>query len=130
MGKIADRFSKSKRKKAKRTGHCFVTAATMQSKLLTDWELVHGIPLGKGGEAQGLRYPHAWLESPDGLQVFDPSLYEKGIEPFFPLRSYYEIGNIEWTVRYPVESATRLMHVSGNFGPWHQKLIDLDREIG
>jgi hypothetical protein len=130
MGKIADRFSRSKNKKRKRTGDCFVTAAKMQQDKLTDWTLVHGAPMGRGGAAEGIRFPHAWLQNPENTVVFDPNLHEKGIDPYIPLQAYYDIGNILWTITYSLQEASEKMLETGVYGPWHQKLIDLDRKIG
>lgn len=51
-------------------GDCFVAASDMLSKLRKEpynftseqIRLVHGTPLGTGGEAEGIRFPHAWVE--------------------------------------------------------------------
>lgn len=112
-----------------RTGDCFKTTAKMQTDTMPTWELVHGIPTGRSGAAEGIRYPHAWLESPCGKIVFDPNLHEKGIDPFIDLQTYYDLGNIKWTVRYPIGSTRKRLNETEHWGPWHQKLIDLGKEI-
>lgn len=51
-------------------GDCFVAATEMVDRLVSSEfgidrsqiKLVHGIPLGTGGEAGGMRFPHAWVE--------------------------------------------------------------------
>jgi hypothetical protein len=116
--------------KRKRTGDCFTTSAKMQQARHPDWTLVHGIPLGRSGAAKEVRFPHAWLQNPEGTIVFDPNLHEKGIDPYIDLQTYYDLGNILWTITYSLSEAGRMMLDSETYGPWHQKLIDLDRKIG
>lgn len=118
------------KKKPKRTGECFTTAAKLQQEEYFLWTLVHGIPLGRSGDAEGLRYPHAWLESPDGNTVLDPNLYEKGINPMVPLDIYYQLGNITETFRYTSAGASAEMLNQETYGPWEDRLIELDKEIG
>lgn len=51
-------------------GDCYSTALTLAQKLSRKFKddkntqvyVVHGIPLGNGGEAEGIRYGHAWVE--------------------------------------------------------------------
>jgi hypothetical protein len=81
--------------------------------------IVHGYPLGTGGEAEGLRYPHAWVEfTENGVEwVRD---YSNGNKFEFPKVLYYAIGNIEEddASKYEIEEAMKLMKESQHYGPW------------
>ena len=110
----------------KRTGNCFDTAAKRQfdDRFLNkiDWTLVHGLPLGTGGEADGLRYPHAWLERDD--IVWDPNA-----DMVVPRHLYYEAGSIEFTVKYDGAKAGAMQLSHEHYGPWADELIEADDHI-
>lgn len=64
-------------------GDCYVAAYKLVEKLWREAKtpeeksrikLVHGIPLGQGGDAKGLRYGHAWVEVEDELPDYDAIL--------------------------------------------------------
>ena len=111
------------------TGNCFQTAVDVQLQK-PDWIIVHGLPLGRGGNAKGLRYPHAWLESPDRQMVFDTSLHEKGLEPYVDKQMYYDLGNILWTVTYDFSATRKQLDMHGHYGPWHSKLETQMKRLG
>ena len=73
IGAMAGKANKPKNKKYEKIatgcGDCFESAAKTLSDLVLqnpqrsdDFRLVHGVPLGTGGEAKDLRFEHAWVE--------------------------------------------------------------------
>jgi hypothetical protein len=106
----------SKRKKAEAVGNCgdISFALTMAYKD-QGAVLCHGWPVGTGGNAEGLRYWHAWVEM-DHV-VYDFSNGKKGI---IPASLYYEAGQIERdkVVRYSWEEADALFDEHEHSGPW------------
>jgi DNA polymerase III epsilon subunit-like protein/GNAT superfamily N-acetyltransferase len=103
-------------------GNCFSEAVIQARKLANAYDrvrIVHGYPLGTGGEAEGLRYPHAWVEfTENGVEwVRD---YSNGNKFEFPKALYYGIGNIveQDTNKYDIEEAVKLMNESEHYGPW------------
>ena len=67
-------------------------------------EVVHGTPLGTGGEAEGLWYGHAWVEFDVHMEF--PGMDEpvtlrlvrdasNGKDIIFPAEAYYNIGSID-----------------------------------
>jgi hypothetical protein len=103
-------------------GDCFSEAVMQARKLAEAYDrvrIVHGYPLGTGGEAEGLRYPHAWVEfTENGVEwVRD---YSNGNKFEFPKVLYYAIGNIEEddASKYEIEEAMKLMKESQHYGPW------------
>lgn len=114
-----------RKKKKKGKGDCFVVAAELvlglrRHELLDFLEhtghepvLVHGVPLGAGGEAEGLRYAHAWVEIAGA--VLDCS---NGQEALIPIPMYYRAGRIERTVKYTVEAAREALLEQRTYGPW------------
>jgi len=66
-------------------GKCFEQAIRLLTYEKPDAILVHGQPLGTGGDVAGERYWHAWLEegdvvwhpTPDGFQQVDKARYYK-----------------------------------------------------
>jgi len=109
-----------------RTGNCFEDAAKRQfnDRFIRDtaWTLVHGLPLGTGGNADGLRYPHAWLERDD--IVWDPNA-----DMEVPKFLYYWAGNIEFTVEYDGAKAGAEILFHEHYGPWADELIEADDYI-
>lgn len=81
-------------------------------------EVVHGLVTGTAGEAEGIRYGHAWVEIAGSICA-DAS---RGGEPVtVPGALYYEIGSIDpdETHRYSLKEAHRAMVDHGHYGPWH-----------
>lgn len=108
-------------------GDCFSQAITQvqrlekdaKSKGHTNIKVVHGYPLGTGGEAEGLRFPHAWVEfTENGIEFVRD--YSNGNRVEIPKAMYYLIGNIEEndTKKYSYEEAIRSMNESQHYGPW------------
>ena len=90
-----------------------------------DLTLVHGEVLGTGGNAEGIRYGHAWLEYKDqGTDwVIDRS---NGRDGKIPKRLYYQAGNIKDNIyRYTKKQASKLMNEFNHYGPW-----ELETESG
>jgi hypothetical protein len=103
-------------------GDCFSEAVQQARKLANAYDkvkIVHGYPLGTGGEAEGLRFPHAWAEfERDGIEwVRD---YSNGNKFEFPKILYYAIGNIEEedVSRYDIKEAETNMIENEHYGPW------------
>jgi hypothetical protein len=104
------------------SGDCFSTAveqAAILAKKYDDVKIVHGYPLGTGGEALGLRFPHAWVEfTENGVEwVRD---YSNGNRVEFPKVLYYSIGNIEEkdANKYSRDEAQKMMIERQHYGPW------------
>ena len=103
-------------------GDCFSEAVEQARDLAETYEsmkIAHGYPLGTGGDAEGLRFPHAWNEfMRDGVEwVRD---YSNGNEVEIPKAVYYAIGNIaEQDVNvFSLEEAEKSMSENGHYGPW------------
>lgn len=106
-----------------RTGNCFDAAFERQQRE-GFWILVHGVPLGTGGNAKGMRYPHAWLEA--GLIVWDPNA-----DIYVDAERYYTLGSIDGAQcrRYTKSEAAREAIACGTQGPWDMDLRALDENI-
>lgn len=106
----------TKRKRSEPVGDCgdvsFAMAMALRNR---DVLLCHGWPLGTGGNAEGLRYWHAWVEQ-DGLLV-DMANGKQYVGPRAP---YYEAGNIEAdkVVKYTFSEADALFEEHQHSGPW------------
>jgi uncharacterized protein YjbI with pentapeptide repeats/DNA polymerase III epsilon subunit-like protein len=103
-------------------GDCFSEALQQARKLSNAYDkvkIVHGYPLGTGGEAKGLRFPHAWAEFERDGEVWVRD-YSNGNRVEFPRILYYGIGNIEEddVSRYDIREAEENMLESEHYGPW------------
>ena len=103
-------------------GDCFSEALQQARKLSNAYDkvkIVHGYPLGTGGEAEGLRFPHAWAEFEKDGEVFVRD-YSNGNRVEWPRVLYYGIGNIEEAdvSRYDIKEAEANMIESEHYGPW------------
>lgn len=98
-------------------GDCFVAAGTRIVGAGPGWLLCHGIPTGTGGEARGVRYAHAWLETADGRYVREVA---NGLDAMIPRALYYRAGTIDEAEvhRYTPAEARDAMHREGHYGPW------------
>jgi len=95
-------------------GDCFKVAFEM---LLEDENmiLVHGLPFGTGGDAEGLRYNHAWCEL-DGL------VYDGTIPIIINKEEYYKLGDIQITYKYNREEALKKIFETEIYGCWEDEL--------
>lgn len=103
-------------------GECYMAAVKVAEELhggVKGIRIVHGEPIGTGGEAEGLRYGHAWVEVRD--MVYDASNPRLGLV-VVPVSVYYALGSIEDDVchKYSLEAARKLMVEHGHYGPWHE----------
>ena len=105
-------------------GNCYKAAANLMITLNlnggTDGAtLVHGVVTGTGGEALGIRYSHAWVES-EG-EVFDLS---NGNCWIVPREMYYNIGSIdaEECIRYNYEEMREELLRTEHYGPWDERV--------
>lgn len=107
-----------------RNGNCFEESVnkiiSMRDKRAV---LVHGLPMGRGGEAaKAGRYPHSWVELDD--EVWEPAL-DDWISSFV----FYALGDIKYTIRYSMTRVRDLMDEHNTFGPWCETLLKRDAEI-
>jgi hypothetical protein len=94
-------------------GDCFEKAIEVAMSLGKHATIVHGIPLGQGGDAGGERFWHAWVEVGD--TVIDQS---NGLDATLSRDRYYEIGHIERTWRFSLVDARIEMKTRDHMGPW------------
>ena len=118
-----DDFEKKYNQKIpKGKGNCFSEAVTQARKLADAYEdvkVVHGYPLGTGGEAKGLRYPHAWVEfTENGIEMIRD--YSNGNKFELPKDLYYAIGNMDEKdmKKYNIKQAEKFMNETQHYGPW------------
>jgi hypothetical protein len=115
----------------RRTGNCFEDAAKRVidfSADRADLILVHGLPLGTGGHAAGLRYPHGWVEwDDDGVTwVWDPCA-----DKVLTAALYYRLGNIDPKVgkRYSKNETRAALVKYGTYGYWDNPELEAADEI-
>lgn len=79
--------------------------------------VVHGLPFGRGGDAAGLRYWHAWVE---GVRDGRPTVFDfaNGLSTIMDRADYYELGDITQVFRYNRHQAERLYRKHEHCGPW------------
>lgn len=96
------------------TGDCFIVAFRVGMSI-PGALIVHGLPLGTGGEAQGRRFWHAWVE--DRGMVIDRS---NGHDIFLPASVYYAAGQIDRTWKYTHEQVREIIEQTeaATAGPW------------
>lgn len=102
-----------------RAGRCYQLAAErlLEGRTPAGATLVHGYPTLAGGEHQGSRYGHAWLEWPVGplWMCWDPVTDTEILGPL-----YYAAGRIdpELCDRYTRASMREHLVEIGTWGPW------------
>lgn len=109
-------------------GDCFRASLDTATELLAKDPacrlfVVHGEPVGTGGEAEGIRYPHAWVEAEvgggnsTGFVVIDRS---NGKSFVVDRELYYSVGSIvhDDVRRYTAKEALSLAVKHGHYGPW------------
>ena len=98
-------------------GQCFANAIYFV-QINRGWDVVHGIPLGRG-PIEGRRYAHGWCEiTHGGLRwVCDPYL-----DVIMPAAVFYALDAIEYTVTYTRETALALVEETEHGGPWDEKI--------
>jgi hypothetical protein len=108
----------------KREGNCFEDCILKLLQLHdSDIKLVHGLPLGRGGEAAKVgRYPHAWLER--GGECWEPAQ-----DFWMPGILFYALGNIEYTVKYDRTEVCEMLVEHMTYGSWDQTIRDRDDAI-
>lgn len=83
------------------------------------WRIVHGLPIGTGGEVAGARYWHAWIEVQTmlGVCVIDVA-NDKNVR--IGRSVFYRVGSLDedhvW--RFTPAEAKKLLRKSGHCGPW------------
>lgn len=127
VGDKTFRVARPRKRKMKYKGDCFIRAAAgalgdnpieplVDLMQLGGGEpvVVHGVPLGRGGDAAGLRYAHAWIEY-DGI-CFD---FSNGLDVVLPRFMYYDLGKIdtESCRRYTPAQVRHMLVEHGHHGP-------------
>ena len=119
--------------KLKRTGDCFESAGKLmvEAGRKTDWVLVHGAPTGLAGDANGIKYPHAWIEIPSRAVSHRAICFDTVAEVEIPAPAYYALGNIkpEETVRYTWKELFAMLAEHGTYGPWDDFGIALNETL-
>jgi ADP-ribose pyrophosphatase YjhB (NUDIX family) len=108
------------------SGDCFFSAISKAQELAEAYDnvrVVHGVPLGTGGEAEGLRYPHAWVEFTQNIGGIDIEFiadFSNGNEVVIPKELYYKVGNIdpEFNRAYSINEIEEKIEENGHAGPW------------
>ena len=108
------------------SGDCFFSAISKAQELAEAYDnvrVVHGVPLGTGGEAEGIRYPHAWVEFTQNIGGIDIEFiadFSNGNEVVVPKELYYKIGNIdpEFNRAYSIDEIEEKIEENGHAGPW------------
>jgi hypothetical protein len=83
------------------------------------WTVVHGIPLGTGGDANGKRYGHAWLEKAAGGAWYALDL---SAGQMMPADWYRHGGQVEYAVRHSESEACMMVVKTKLYGPWDKKV--------
>jgi hypothetical protein len=139
------------KEKMKASGDCFENCSRefltpggshLLPKDAENVRILHGWAVGTGGEAEGIRYPHAWIEYNIPIEGLDPAFPpvrmamditspERLINPVIvPAGMYRNLGNIEVVAEYTEQEARNEMVRTGQFGPWATELINwLDGNI-
>ena len=123
-----------------RAGRCYELALAafildMGPELPEEAVLVHGYPRLQGGEFEGSKYGHAWIEwrsqveSPmftddDGKPVVFHihTVWDAVSEMSMPASLYYGVGQIDRDecVTYSREEAREMVAEHGHYGPWEK----------
>lgn len=97
-------------------GDCFEAHGQIVLRARTaGFLLCHGTVEGTGGEVEGQRYDHAWIEV-NGM-VIDQS---NGRNCSCTKRKYYEIGKVKDVKRYTSEEVAKKTFETENWGPWDE----------
>jgi hypothetical protein len=84
--------------------------------------LVHGYPHLQGGEFEGEKYGHAWIEWHE--KVEHPMFTDDGDKPvvFQPAPLYYKVGQIDpdECVTYSRAEAREMIVEHETYGPWEK----------
>lgn len=134
-------------------GDCYSTALNTAVELAAvnptaKVRIVHGVPLGTGGEAEGIRFGHAWVEVENDTREQLEQMLENmsdemrsqmeeliklrlqmgvdvidksnGNDVRMPKGMYYSIGNIDpnFVRSYSVDEALQIATEMGHYGPW------------
>ena len=101
--------------------------------------LVHGVPLGTGGKAEGIRYWHALVECDQVIEMEDLARgvlaitlrvavdESSGKRITMPAALYRYVGTVELTHEYRPGEAIFEALKSGHYGPWVDD-VDLLRD--
>ena len=100
-----------------RRGHCFTNALQFAARNRA-WDIVHGIPLGRG-PIDGVRFAHAWNEiTHEGVRW----VYDAYNDVLMPAELFYLLGAIRYTITYTVDAAAEKLDETDHAGPWDEKI--------
>ena len=99
-------------------GNCYGLAARAVSEN-PNLTLCHGICTGTGGDVDGVRYGHAWVEYDDGPWRMARDL-ESGKSFFAEL--FRAVGNAHPVITYTYEDALAMVLTHETYGPWHPQI--------
>jgi len=94
---------------------------------ISNLRLVHGEVTGTGGDTDGIRYCHAWVEFKmnDGSEFcFDA---ESG--SIVVKSTFYTVGSVSYTREYTKGEVYKMMNRFGHYGPWEKRLIEAEKGI-
>lgn len=101
-----------------REGRCFELAYQAATGDYRGWTLVHGIARLTEGHQKGQKFGHAWLEK-------DNICYDVVKELTIEKETYYNVGQIDYTVKYSFQEAMKMALKYEHYGPWDQKIWDV-----
>lgn len=102
-------------------GECFANAFYF-AEANPAWDVVHGIPLGRG-PIDGVRFAHAWNEiTHNGCRW----VYDAWTDVLMPAQLYYLIGAIHYQIFYTFKEAVRLVVDTGHAGPWDDRVTQAE----
>ena len=97
-------------------GDCFAAALRLALRN-PDAFLCHGVATGRGGDALGLQFWHAWVEldGDHGTVCIDRS---RGQDDTMYQADYYALGKLEHVTRYTHDQAKAMWTGRQMVGPW------------
>lgn len=118
-------------------GDCFPTAVRTAVELVEAGHpnvlVVHGLPVGRNGDVEGVRYWHAWVETLvsdqlNGKPTWAVADWSNGQQRIFIARkTFYRLGQVQQHLvwRFATDEVPDLVDQYGHVGPWHPKADEL-----
>lgn len=106
-------------------GDCFTAALERALELHEDGadvRIVHALPVGTGGEVEGLHYWHAFCvvteRHESGVEFEVVHDFSNGNEAILPASLYFKIGRITESWSYSMAEWLAAASEHGTYGPW------------
>jgi hypothetical protein len=98
-------------------GDCGQVASSLVLDAGGSLVLCHGYPVNTSTQYDGMKFWHAWTETPDGGFVIDHS---NGQRVAVPREMYYAIGQIDEleVERYSWAETRTMLRTFRHYGPW------------